>query len=98
MEFYCIPDIDHLQPWKNSFTHPQDTHFADLLPPWTLPPPHHVWWSMLFSQGEKWSSQSSTLCIIFFCQYFKSLILKLDMATAIILDIFVLDCSFLNVY
>ena len=37
------------------------------------------------------------LCVFFsFASILKSFILKLDMATAIILDIFVQDCSFLK--
>ena len=38
------------------------------------------------------------LCVFFsFASILKSFILKLDMETAVILDIFVQDCSFLNV-
>ena len=47
--------------------------------------------SMLFSHGQKWTSQTSTLCVFSFASILKSFILKVDMARAIILDIIFLS-------
>ena len=65
-----------------------------------MPSPLAPPWSMLFSQGQKWPSRTSTLFFgrkgeeRSFCneQFFKELYVKLDILTSIFRNIFAQDC------